>query len=104
MAQIRPSDRGFAVRHFFRCARESYLAAHVAASRAKFDEVVASFQHFQIVFDEEDTIARLNHVVEQAENLFDIVEMEAVGRLVKDKDFACISEVGGQFDALQLAA
>ena len=56
------------------------------------------------MFNEEDGVARFYHGVEEVEDALDVVEVQAIGRLVHDEDFARIAKVGSQFDALQLAA
>ena len=42
--------------------------------------------------------------VEQAEQLLDVGEVEAAGRLVEDVDVALLAHVGGQLEPLALAA
>ena len=87
---IRCCDRFFAVQHFLWRAREEHLAAHGTAARTEFDEVVAGFQHFQVVLDEEDGVAHLHHGVEKVEDALDVVEVETIGRLVHDEDFGLL--------------
>ena len=93
-----------ASQQLFGRACENDLATHGAAAGTKFDEVVALLQHFQIVLDKEDGVACFDHGVEEVEDSLDVVEVEAVGRLVHNEDFACVAKIGSQFDALQLTA
>ena len=88
--KIWPCDRFLAVQNGFRRAGENDLAAHGAAARTELYEVIALFQHLQVVLDEEDGVACLHHGVEQVEYALDVVEVEAVGRLVHDEDFGML--------------
>ena len=56
------------------------------------------------MLDEEDGVACLDHRLKKVKDAADVVEVEAVGRLVHNEDFARVAEVGRQLDALQLAA
>ena len=88
--EIGPCDRAFAAQHFLRCTSKNDLAAHGTAAGTKLDEVVALLQHFQVVLDEEDGVACLHHGVEEVEDALDVVEVEAVGRLVHNEDFGML--------------
>ena len=88
--QIGCCNRFVTAQHLLRRALKKHFATHGTAARAKFDEVVALLQHLQVVLDEEDGVARFDHVVEQVENALDVVEVETVGRLVHDEDFGML--------------
>ena len=88
--EIGPCDRAFATQHFLRCTSKNNLAAHGTAAGTEFDEVVALLQHFQVVLDEENGVARFDHGVEEVEDALDVVEVETVGRLVHDEDFGML--------------
>ena len=83
-------NRGVTAQHLLRCALKKHFATHGTAAGTEFDEVVALLQHFQIVLDEEDGVARLDHGVEEVQDALDVVEVEAVGRLVHDEDFGML--------------
>ena len=102
--QIRPRDRPLILRHRFGSSLEDDVAAHRAAAGTELDEPVAGFQHLDVVLDEEDGVARLHHRVEEVEDALDVARVETVGGLVHDEDLARVAQVGGQLDALQLAA
>lgn len=76
--KIRPCDGALALHHLLGCATKDNLAAHGTAAGTEFDEVVAMFQHLQIVFDEEDGVASFHHGVEEVEDSLDVVEVEAI--------------------------
>ena len=90
IGQIRSCDGVLAARHFLRRAMKDDLAALVAASWTEFDQVVALLQHLKVVFDEENAVSRLDYAFKQAENPLDVVEMEAIGRFVKNEDFGLL--------------
>lgn len=102
--EIRSCNGALASHYLLGRAIKDNLAAHGTAAGTEFDEVVAMFQHLQIVFDEEDGVACFDHGVEEVEDSLDVVEVEAIGRLVHNEDFACVAKIGSQFDALQLTA
>ena len=102
--QVRPRDRPLILRHRLGRSLEDDVAAHRAAAGTELDEPVAGLQHLNVVLDEEDGVARLHHRVEEVEDAADVARVETVGGLVHDEDFARIAQVGGQLDALQLAA
>ena len=102
--QVRPRDRPLILRHRLGRSLEDDGTACRAAAGTEFDEPVAGLQHLDVVLNEEDGVARLHHRVEEVEDAADVARVETVGGLVHDEDFARIAQVGGQLDALQLAA
>src|SRR3712207_5787519 len=54
--------------------------------------------------NDDDQLAGVNKPVEQAEQLLDVDEVQAGGRLVEDVDAALIGHAGGQLEPLPLAA
>src|SRR4051794_4163858 len=57
-----------------------------------------------MVLDDDDGLARVDQPGEQREELLDVREMEPGGRLVEHEDAPLLAEVGGQLEALALAA
>jgi len=57
-----------------------------------------------VVLDDDDRLAGVDEPVEQAEQLLDVRQVEARGRLVKDIGAAFVGQVGGQLKPLPLAA
>ena len=57
-----------------------------------------------VVLDDDDRLAGVDEPVEQAEQLLDVGEVEAGGRLVEDVDAALLGHVGGQLEPPPLAA
>ena len=69
-----------------RCALEDDPAAVVAGARAEVDDPVGVRHDRLVVLDHDHRPAGVDEPVEQAEQLLDVGEMEAGGRLVEDVD------------------
>ena len=67
------------------------LSTFVTTARTKFDDVVSRFQHLQVVLDEEDGVAFIDHGVEEAEDTVDVFQVQAVAGLVEDEDCAFLA-------------
>src|SRR5947209_19030038 len=83
------------------------VAAQVAAFGAEVNDVVGGFYHVEVVLDDEERAARFDQSAEGGEQLVDVVEVEARGRLVEDVERAragALREIGGELDALRFAA
>ena len=78
--------------------------AVVAGARPEVDDPVGVRHHGLVVLDHDDRLAGVDQAVEQAEQLLDVGEVQARGGLVEDVDAALLAEVGGELDALPLAA
>ena len=57
-----------------------------------------------VVRDDDDRLAGVDEPVEQTEQLLHVGEVESGGRLVEDVDVALLSHLGGELEALPLAA
>ena len=95
LPQIHPRDRPHILRHRLGGSLEDDVAARCAAAGTELDEPVAGLQHLDVVFDEEDGVARLHHRVKEVEDALDVARVETVGGLVHDEDLARIAQVGG---------
>ena len=104
LQQIWPRDGGRIHRHRFGRSCEKDVAAHRAAAGTELDEPVARFQHLDVVLDEEDRVSGFHHRVEKRQDALDVAGVQTVRGLVHDENLAGIAQIGGQFDALQLAA
>ena len=60
----------------------------VAAFGAEIDDPVRAANHIQIVLDHQDASARAQQALEGAEQLRDVVEVQAGGGLVEDVERA----------------
>ena len=86
------------------CALEDDPAAVVAGAGAEVDDPVGVRHDRLVVRDDDDRLAGVDEAVEQAEQLLDVGEVQAGGRLVEDVDAALLGQVGGQLEPLPLAA
>jgi hypothetical protein len=60
------------------------LAAAVSALRAEVDDPVGGFDDIEIVFDDHHGIAVIAQLMQDSEQMVDVVEVQAGGRLVED--------------------
>ena len=93
--------------HLFRCARSNHSTTVFAAFGPNVDEVVAHFQHVEVVLDDHHSVALVHEFVEHIDEQLDVLEMQARGRLVEDVQGASRADpcqFGGEFDALCFAA
>src|ERR687893_1778480 len=86
------------------CAIEDDPAAVVAGAGAEVDDPVGVRHDRLVVLDDDARLAGVDEPVEQAEQLLDVGEVEAGGRLVEDVDVALLGHLGGQLEPLPLAA
>ena len=79
-------------------------AAVVAGARAEVDDPVGVRHDRLVVLDHDHRLARVDQPVEQAEQLLDVGQVQAGGRLVEDVDAALLGHLGGELQPLALAA
>ena len=79
-------------------------AAVVAGAGAEVDDPVRVRHDRLVVLDDDHRLAGVDEPVEQAEQLLDVGEVQAGGRLVEDVDAALLAHVRGQLESLPLAA
>ena len=87
-----------------RCALEDDPAAVVAGPGPEVDDPVGVRHDRLVVLDDDDRLAGVDEPVQQAEQLLDVGEVQAGGRLVEHVDPALLSHVGGELEPLPLAA
>src|SRR5262245_43244338 len=86
------------------------LTARIPAFRAEVDEPVARADDVQVVLDHEQRVTGAEQLAERAQELGDVVEMQARRRLVEKEKLACflvtgrLDQVAGELQALRLAA
>src|SRR6476620_5169471 len=88
-------------------ARRDHGAAAGPALGTHVDDPVRRLDHVEVVLDDDDRIAFVDKAVENGEQLADVLEMQAGGRLVEDVDGAAggpLLQLAGQLDALRLTA
>ena len=86
------------------CALEDDPAAVVARAGAEVDDPVGVRHDRLVVLDHDDRLAGVDEPVEQAEQLLDVGQVQAGGRLVEHVDAALLAHVGGELEPLPLAA
>ena len=86
------------------CPLDDDPAAVVAGAGAEVDDPVGMRHDRLVVLDDDDRLAGVDEPVEQAEQLLDVGEVEAGGRLVEDVDVALLGHIGSQLEPLPLAA
>ncbi len=70
-------------RHLLRRPLGHNFPAVFAALGAKIDEPVGIANYVEIMFDDDDGVSQIGQPMQHVEQLFDIVEMKARGRLVE---------------------
>ena len=76
-------------RHLLGRALGDHPAAAVAALGAEVDDVVGALDDVEVVLDDDHGVARLDQPVEHLEELLDVGEVQAGGRLVEDVERCC---------------
>ena len=82
-------------------------AALVARLGPQVDHPVGGLDHVQVVLDHHDRVAQIDQPVEHVQQLGQVVEVQAGGRLVQQVEGASgvgPGQLGGQFHPLGLAA
>src|SRR5215217_7047457 len=79
-------------------ALEDDPAAVVAGAGTEVDEPVGVRHDRLVVLDDDDRLAGVDDPVEQAEQLLDVGEVQARGRLVEDVDVAPLRHLGGELE------
>lgn len=79
-------------------------AAVMASCGADVDDVVGVGHDSLVVLNADYGGASVNQLVEQAKELLDIGQVQAGSGLIEDVNAAGFGHVGGEFDALALAA
>src|SRR5437762_10307808 len=101
-----PRVRGVVRGHFFGRASRDDLAALVAAFGAEVDDPVRRLYDVEVVLDDEDRVAALDKAMQDFQQLADVLEVEASGRLVEDVKRlagAAAAELAGELNTLGLA-
>src|SRR5947209_20628561 len=75
------------------CALEDDPAAVVAGAGTEVDDPIGVRHDREVVLDDDDRLAGVHKPIEQAQQLFDIGQVQAGGRLVKDVDAALLGHV-----------
>ena len=93
--------------HFHRRAAGDQLAAVGAAFGAEVDDPVGFLDDVEVVLDGDDGVAAVDQAVQDVDQLLDVGEVQAGGRLVEDVERRAarfLAELVGELDALRFAA
>ena len=93
-----------AVHQVGRRALEDDTAAFMAGAGAEVDGPVGVRHHGLAVLDDDHRLARVHQPVQQPQQVLDVGEVQAGGRLVEHVDPALVAHVRGQLQPLPLAA
>src|SRR5215472_10062982 len=77
--------------------------AVVAGAGAEVDDPVGVRHHREVVLDDDHRLSRIHQSVEQPEQLLDVGQVQAAGRLVEHVDTAVGGHLDGQLEPLPLA-
>ena len=94
-------------RHVLRRAGGDNLTPAGAAFRAKIDDPVRGLDDVKVVLDDDDGVARLHEAVQHLQELLDVVEVQACGRLIENVERlsgALAAQFARELDSLGLAA
>ncbi|MNQ41688.1 hypothetical protein D3C85_553730 [compost metagenome] len=95
VAQGRARVRFGIVHEVLRRAHADHQTAGVAAFRAQVDQPVRRADHVQIVFDDQQRVARGQQLAERPHQPRDVVEVQAGGGLVEQEQAALLGDLGG---------
>ncbi|MEN9753865.1 MAG: hypothetical protein RLZ07_247, partial [Pseudomonadota bacterium] len=90
--------------NIFRCALSDDNAAAITTFRPHIDDPVGGFDHFEIMFDDNDRVALIDKLMQHLEELGHVMEMEPRCRLVENIERSAGRAAGeflGQFHALR---
>jgi hypothetical protein len=94
-------------RDLLRRAGGNDRAAAVAAFGAEVDDPVSGLDDIEVVLDHDNRVAVVDEALQHAQQLLDVVEVQARGRLVEDVERAAgvaLAEFAREFHALRFAA
>ena len=99
------TEPGVAIRSSARALAHE-LAAAAARAGSKLHEPIGGFHHFEIVLDDDDRIALVAQALEHADQARGIGRVQADRRFVQNIERSAkpVAELGGEIDALKLAA
>jgi hypothetical protein len=112
LAERAAGVRALVPRHLAWRSDADDLPAGVAALRSEVDDPVAGADHVEVVLDHDERVAGVDQAPERAQELRDVVEVQAGGRLVEEEERAFraarrarrVREMAGELEPLRLAA
>src|SRR6266404_5988571 len=106
-AQILAGVTGLALGNFFWRALSHDLAAGFASFRPEIDEPIGGFYHLEIVFDDQQRVARCAEFEEDLKQFGHVVKVQPGGRFIENVQRSAsrfAAQLSCQLDALGLAA
>ncbi len=85
-------------------AFEDDFAAVVTGARAEIDDPVSVGHHGLVVGDDNRRFAGIDEPIKEAEQVFDIGEVESSGRFIEHVDASLFAYVGREFESLAFTA
>src|SRR6267142_2467906 len=92
--------------HLLGGALRDEAAAVFATFGAKVDDPVGVADYVEVVLDDDDGVAEIGEAMQDVEQLLNVVEVQAGGRLVEQVEGLAglaLAEFAGQLDALRFA-
>ena len=74
--------RGCRLGNVFRCAARDDFTAAVATLRPQIDDPISRLDDIEIVLDHDDGVALVAQSMENCQQVFDVLEMQAGGRFI----------------------
>ena len=76
-----------------RCAHTHHLATRIAALGAEVDQPIGGTHHVQVVFNDDDGVARIQQLAKRAHQFGDVVKVQAGGGLVEHEERAAFGQL-----------
>ena len=86
-----PGKTRLTLRHFLRRSCRDDLSTAISGFRAKINHPVSALDHVEVVFNDDDGIARVHEALENLEQHAHVIEVQASGGFVEEKQ--CSSRV-----------
>lgn len=104
----RPRVRGRVFSYFLWCSFCDDGSPLISRLGPQVNQVVCTFDHFRIVLDDEDRVARLNQRVEAGDQFRNIRKVKSGGGLIEDEQRMLVrrrrSQVRSELDPLRFAS
>ena len=82
--QVISGERPGLLCNFSRCTGSDHLPAVLAGAWAEVDHVICGGDHFQVVFDDEDGVAKIAQAAQDVDQAAGVAMVQPDGRLVEN--------------------